>query len=78
MSTQISFSLDKSSAVSLAIYNIMGQHMCTLVNGKKSAGHHVVTWNGMDDNNMPASSGVYIVRLTAGREVRSNKLLLLK
>ncbi len=54
----ISFSLPKSSYVSLKIYDISGKLVWSLVNGGKPVGQHRVSWN--EDL---LSSGVYFVKL---------------
>ncbi|MCK4652972.1 MAG: T9SS type A sorting domain-containing protein [Candidatus Cloacimonetes bacterium] len=57
--TTISFSVEKSSFVSLSIYNVKGQRIRMLINENKNAGYHKVTWDGNDDNNRSVSSGIY-------------------
>jgi len=50
----------------------------SLTDGIKAPGTFEVKWDGRDDQGIPVSSGVYIVRLkTPGRSI-SSKLLLLK
>ena len=59
-STTISFEVAQTSSfVTLEIFNIKGQKVRTLVDGKLDAGHHSVIWNGKDDNNKSVSSGIY-------------------
>ena len=78
--TTIEYSLPQSGDVSLIVYNLLGQEVAKLVNGKLDAGYHEVTW---DASNM--ASGVYIYRLEdAGRRsasptyIRTKKMVLLK
>ena len=59
--------------VNLAIYNLRGQKIYTLAEGKFDAGIHSVDWNASD-----VSSGVYFARLVAGSETKSLKMSLLK
>jgi len=59
-STNLNFSIPKSSRVSLTIYNILGQQISRLVNETKSPGIYNIKWQG--DN---SASGVYIYRLEA-------------
>jgi len=51
------------SAVSLKIYNILGQEVKTLVNEEKPAGKYRVLWNGRDNSGKEVSSGFYFCRL---------------
>ena len=47
-----------------------------LAGGELPAGPHAVTWNGRDGSGALASSGVYVVRTHAGRDVGVGKLVL--
>jgi len=76
--TTISFSLAKSAKVELAIYNLKGQKVKTIVSGMQTAGLHHVPWNGTDEHNQVVGSGVYFIRMQAGKEVMTRKLTLLK
>lgn len=57
--TTISFEVPAASHVTLDVYNNVGQHITTLIDGYKNAGSHSITWNR---NEIP--NGVYFVRLT--------------
>ena len=72
-STQITYTLAKSTNVSLKIYDILGREIATMVNGKNQPGEHTITWNA---SNVP--SGVYFYRLTAGDFVQTKKMVLMK
>jgi len=82
MNTTIQYELSAPASVKLAVYNMKGQKVKTLVDGYVSDGVHRVTWNGTDDNQHVVPSGVYFYRLTSP-ELRnelnlSHKLLLIK
>ena len=72
-STVLSFELRDASWVTLAVYDITGREVASLVNGHLSAGHHEIAFNGMD---LP--SGVYFAMLEAGGMKDVRKLLLVK
>ena len=72
--TNIGFSLNKSMIVSLKIYDIIGRLVSTpIVNKTLSAGDHNIIFSGSN-----LSSGVYIYRLTAGKNTYTQKMLLIK
>ncbi len=71
--TEISFALPYASQVRLEIFNVMGQKIATLVEGRLSRGHHSYTWDGSG-----AASGVYFYRLEASGFSETRKMLLLK
>lgn len=77
-STQISFSLPRTSDVRLDIYNILGQRVTRLVNEKLSAGDYVADWNGYDRAGRTVASGIYFYRLKAGDFVETRRMVLLK
>jgi hypothetical protein len=76
--TTISFALPVAAEADLAVYNVTGQKVRTLADGRLEAGHHTVTWDGRDDRGREAGSGLYICRLRCGRQVRAEKILLLR
>ncbi|MHB9028901.1 MAG: FlgD immunoglobulin-like domain containing protein [Candidatus Latescibacterota bacterium] len=77
-STMICFDLAKSSPVRLVVYSISGQKVRELVSGQMSAGKHSVIWDGKDEHGKAVSSGIYIARLRAEKQVASIKMLLLR
>lgn len=62
-STKISFQLEKQSDVELAIYNIYGQKVVTLISEKRAEGNHTIEWNGTNQNNKLVTPGVYFCRM---------------
>ena len=71
--TAISFSLPSESFTSLKVYNTLGEHVQTLVNGVLQSGVHNISF---DATNLP--SGVYVYRLDAGDVSLSKKMMLMK
>ena len=76
--TEIKFALPEKSQVKLEIFNILGQVVTTLADREFSAGNHSLTWNGLDENDLPVSSGIYMYRLSAGDYIATKKMMLLK
>ena len=76
--TTIDFSLSSSSEVTLEIFNINGELITVLANGKIGAGNHSVEWNGIDSRENEVASGIYFYRLATDGETKSKKMLLLK
>jgi len=76
--TTIEFSLASGSQVSLAVYNVRGQVVRTLVNDFRSPDRYRVTWNGLDDGGNPVASGTYFYRLVTPAYTSTRKLVLLK
>jgi len=76
--TTISFNLPSDSDVSVGVYNVKGQKVKTLLNEKSTQGQHEVIWNGLNDNNKPVSSGVYLYRVKADNQESVKRMILLK
>lgn len=72
-STSISFSLPASVNVKLEVYNMIGQKVATLVEGKLASGDHTVNWNAQD-----VPSGIYFYKLEAADFSQTRKLVLMK
>lgn len=71
--TTINYQLAETSIVTLDVFNIMGQHIATLVNTSQSAGSHSVQF---DASNL--ASGLYMYQLRAGDFVQTRKMHLIK
>ena len=76
--TQLVYTLPMAGPVELAIYNIMGQRVRTLVQGMQAAGRYQIAWDGRSDHGTPLASGVYLSRLVSTQGVQVRRLLLLK
>jgi len=76
--TTIDYAIARSGRVDLAIYNLAGRRVATLVSEVRDAGSHSVTWNGRDDSGRGAASGVYLCRLLADGTTSSVRLTLVK
>ncbi|MCD6277289.1 T9SS type A sorting domain-containing protein, partial [candidate division WOR-3 bacterium] len=70
---QIRYSVPKDMNVNIAIYNLLGQKVATLVNGNKKAGYYTVTWDGSK-----LSAGIYFIKLKAGSFKQTEKIILMK
>lgn len=76
--TLIQIQLPEKCFVSLRIYNIIGQIICSLINGMKEPGRYTSIWNGQNDRGLTVSSGIYFYCLKAGDYVDTKKLLYFK
>ncbi len=72
-STTIKYSIAEDGFVKLAVYNLLGEEVTTIVNSTQKAGKYEVTFNA---NNL--ATGVYIYRLETGSFTSSKKLMLMK
>lgn len=78
-STTIEFRVPHANAtVRIAIYNMLGQLVRTLVDGPHAVGTHRVVWDGRNDAGEAVGTGTYIYQLRTKDVVQSKKLTLVK
>ena len=76
--TIIPFELEKTSNISLKVYDVSGRLVNELVTGEKPAGIYHIEWDGKNLLGMNVSSGMYIYSLQSGEHKIFDKLLYLK
>ncbi|MEE9269164.1 MAG: FlgD immunoglobulin-like domain containing protein, partial [Candidatus Krumholzibacteria bacterium] len=76
--TRIDFAVDQKGPVHLAIYDISGKLVRTLINRRMRSGPHSEEWDGRDNGGRAVASGIYFYRLTAGKKSLARKAVLLK
>jgi len=76
--TTIAFDLPRRQEVTVAIYDLLGRRVCTLIQGSHDVGRHHVIWNGRDDRDHAVASGPYFIRLATESDVQSRKVMLVK
>ncbi|MCI0695380.1 Ig-like domain-containing protein [candidate division KSB1 bacterium] len=77
-STEIRYHLPQAAHVKLAIYNVQGREIKTLVDEFQSAGEKSVVWNGADAHKQEMTSGIYFYRLSTGAFQEIKKMILMR
>lgn len=72
-STTIHYTIPTEEEVSLRVFDLLGQEVATLVNGRQLAGAYT---SGFDGTHL--SSGIYFYTLQAGNFVETKKMILMK
>ncbi|MFB0517607.1 MAG: T9SS type A sorting domain-containing protein [Candidatus Neomarinimicrobiota bacterium] len=75
--TSIRFGLPDAGYVRLAVYNLLGQEVCTLVSGTMEPGSYQVAWNSRDNLGRKVTSGMYFYRLVVDNKVIDTKKMIL-
>ena len=74
--TEISFTTPRRADVRLAIFDVNGKLVRTLVAESLPAGEHRTEWNGRDENGRRLPSGSYTYRLSSGSTVLTRTMIL--
>jgi len=64
--------------VKLAVYDILGQEINSLLNEYVTAGEYNLTWNGQNADGVKVPSGIYLYRLTGENVNMTRKMILMK
>lgn len=73
----IGYSLAAKTQVEISVFNARGQRVRHLASLEANGGQHQLTWDGRDDQGRTCDNGLYLIRLTAGNEVFTRKLLMM-
>ena len=70
--------LPEASKVKLAIYNLLGQRIVTLVDQEQQSGIYSVQWDGKNEAGQDVASGLYLYQLRAKEFTSMQKLTLIR
>jgi hypothetical protein len=76
--TTIEFSLPKAGLVEIAIYDINGKIVRSVISEEKPAGTFWLKWDGRDESGVLVSSGIYFTIMKSGAFRQTNKMILMK
>jgi hypothetical protein len=76
--THMSVEMPKSADVEVAVYDILGQKIATLLSGQQGAGYHTVEWNGTNQAGLSVPSGTYFIRMISEDFAKVQKVMLMK
>ena len=71
--TNINYSIAKDGHVKLALFNVIGNNVATIINEDKSAGSYLVQINGLN-----LASGIYYYKLESGNYSAVKKFIIMK
>ena len=76
--TEIQYQIPEEGAVTVKVFNTLGQEVRTLVDAEQKAGRYAISWDGRDQKAQEVASGIYFCRLISGEHRLVRKMLLLK
>jgi hypothetical protein len=74
-SATLGYSLRSNGGAELAVFDLQGRLVRTLLQGQGEPGSFMVQWDGRDDSGLSVASGIYFARLRAGAEEKMIKLV---
>ena len=76
--TTISYSLVQDTFINLTIYDLTGNQIKTLVNGKERSGNRFIQWDATNHQGYPVPAGTYLYKIEGDNFSRTKKMILLK
>ena len=76
--TDIVFAVDRTSHVTIAVYDVTGREVAVIFRGVAQQGKHTVRWDGTNQAGEALPSGIYFFRLRTGNEIVMHKAMLLR
>jgi Arylsulfotransferase (ASST) len=76
--TTFSYDLPVPDVVQICVYNLLGEKVATLVNGRQSAGIRKISWDAKNSYGHDLGSGIYFYVMNAGNVTQTRKMLLVK
>jgi flagellar hook assembly protein FlgD len=73
----VGFNEGPRQKINVTVYNLLGQHVATLINEYKNIGRYTARWDGKDQYGVPVSSGIYFVRMMNNQGRISTKKMML-
>ena len=77
-STTIHYNLAEPGAVSLRVYNLLGQEVAVLVQRWQNRGRYTAPWDGRDQRGLAVAAGVYFYQLRAPNFSATRKLIVVE
>jgi hypothetical protein len=74
----IEYDIGEAGRVLLAVYDVAGRRVRTLVDAHSLPGRFRARWDGRSDRGVPVASGVYFIRLESAGDVRTRKTVMLR
>jgi len=76
--TTFKYTLHQDTQVTIAVYDLLGRQVKTLVDENQAAGSYQAVWSGTDAVGAQAASGAYLVRMQTAEITQTQKVLLVK
>ena len=78
LNTTIMYDLPNDEFVTIKIYDVLGNIVCSLINKDQNIGHRSLQWDATNNKGHQVSAGVYLYIIEAGKIRQTKKMILLK
>jgi hypothetical protein len=75
---RVSFTLEGPAAAVLALFDVSGRRLATLIDGELAAGPHALPWTGFDDAGRRVGAGGYFLMLEAAGKRRVTRVAVVR
>ena len=76
--TRFTVDMPKTATVTVAIFDILGRQITTLMSGQQGAGSYPMEWDGRDAHGLNMPTGIYFIRMKADDFDATQKIMLMK
>ena len=76
--TRIGYGIPEQSDVRITIYNLLGEEVATIVDGRMEPGYYFTVWDSRNHRGSLVSAGMYLYQIRADNFVKTRKLILIK
>lgn len=76
--TILDYQIVERNEVLIAIYNLIGHRVKTIVKETQNPGYYTARWDGKDERGLQVSGGIYFARIRSGEFSDVKKMILLK
>jgi len=77
-STTIEYTVSGQNHVNISVYNVIGEHIATLVDQHHAAGTYKTVWNATNSTGEPVANGIYFYKMETGIFSQTHSMLLVK
>ena len=78
LNTTLEYDLPNDEFVTIKVYDIRGNFVCSLINKDQNSGNQSLQWDATNNKGKSVSAGVYIYSIEAGNFRQTKKMILLK
>ena len=76
--TTITYEIKQREHIHMAVFNMLGEHIITLIDKEVMPGHYETVWNSTNEKGGDVPQGLYLIRLNIGTVMQTIKMLLIR